>query len=74
MKILDDDKVLDFLDAENNGSEPAFSTENTQLKCHFACGCITTEDKKGGSVFPCSDHYNHFNELRDGKILHKVLH
>lgn len=74
MRIIDDEKVIDFLQSKNNNEIPKFSVQQIQGHIDYKCGCKITQDKMGNSLFPCNNHYNWASEHRDMKILHKNVH
>jgi hypothetical protein len=74
MKIINDKHIIDCLDSFNDNVHPKFSLKQLQIHIDYVCGCKITQDNKGNSLFPYDSHDNYFNYLRNGKILHKVLH
>jgi len=84
MLILDNDKVLNFLNSENkdenglllpNGDKVAvtFKTEKMQMHLNFGCGCKITQDNKGSWWHPCPRHGMKAWEFRKEGFIHKHL-
>jgi hypothetical protein len=71
MKILNDDKILDFFDYE--GLKPEFNNEQLQVVILYPCKCSIRQDDKGNWLFPCNDHKPTFEEYRQQGFIHKYL-
>lgn len=73
MLILNDNKILEFLDSENKNIPPTFKTEQIQVHLDFMCGCKITQDRKGNWWHPCPSHGMKAWEFRKEGFIHKHL-
>jgi hypothetical protein len=84
MKILKDETIIDWLNAENQDPlgtllpdgktvDIQFSHQSLQIHIDYGCTCKITQDNKGSWLFPCKKHTDKANDFRDGIIIHKNL-
>jgi hypothetical protein len=69
MKILDDEKVLNVFEDKT----PRFSLCQIQIHIDYSCGCKIAQDDKGSWLFPCKNHRDMFEKMRDNKTIHKTM-